>query len=361
MTGSVNSQLDDQSDQCTSLLLAFCGCNFLANTWAHKIDVKFASTGQRRVDCLPGCLDVRFLGFESNQVARAAVDEMDSSGSSHNSKSAAGVVDDMHEGMLGNSVYSSWLKLLSTLSRPTTSPTFPQAMRTRAWAAKDMETQAASWTELRHDSVSQASNASPVMMNCDYPAGFVDPRPEFWHAFLEMVSLCKDIIHNSLVSERSLYTRFLSGWKETLLTLEAIARKERAGKPLSICEGAFLKAIVSDNCRGSEYSGWYCKLFYGSEEDSCKADYIVTGAHTDPADGANEGTVLDEAIGQPAMMTIAIDSGCNLRVYIGPVFSHYELQRMGNECMSDNEWAAMVLSGDVPKQPDWKVHRADGC
>ena len=39
------------------------------------------------------------------------------------------------------------------LSAPTTNAKYPEVMRTRAWGHKTLNTQLASWAELRHDTI----------------------------------------------------------------------------------------------------------------------------------------------------------------------------------------------------------------
>ena len=63
---------------------------------------------------------------------------------------------------------------------PTTGPEYPEALRTRAWALKALNTQLASWTQLRHDTVLYAKQSYTGVPLCEYPAGYVEPVPRFW-------------------------------------------------------------------------------------------------------------------------------------------------------------------------------------
>ena len=53
-------------------------------------------------------------------------------------------------------------------------------MRTRAWAMKPLNTQLASWTQLRHDTVLYVEPSYSSGATCYSPAGFVEPVPAFW-------------------------------------------------------------------------------------------------------------------------------------------------------------------------------------
>eukprot|EP00803_Ostreobium_quekettii_P004210 evm.model.scf_1777.2 EVM.evm.TU.scf_1777.2 scf_1777:13883-17225(-) len=310
--------------------------------------------------CLDVCASIS-SGF--SDMANATV-ELGSSDAVRHAKllTARWTITQQRTGAGSNSMESFWLRLLHVLSHPTTSQEYPQAMRTRAWAFKDAETQIASWAQLRNDAVPSPQEARITKVNCDYPAGYVDPRPEFWHAFLEMVNWTRDLFHRAVLDSAG-YSQFLRGWQGTLQTLEGIARKERMGRPMSLCEEAFLKSIVRDEYGAGgalAYSGWYCRLFYGGREDSCRGDYIVTEAHRQRLCPCGEGgIVVQEGVGKPAMMTIAIDSGRNLGVYVGPVFSHYELCTVGTEGVGDADWRRQVQHNDLPAQPKWKVHRVE--
>ena len=84
------------------------------------------------------------------------------------------------------SIYSRWLFALRNLSAPTTDPRFPQAMRTRAWAMKTVNTQLASWTQLRHDTVLYAAQPYSGIILCEYPAGYIEPGSSFGRAMRRM-------------------------------------------------------------------------------------------------------------------------------------------------------------------------------
>ena len=71
---------------------------------------------------------------------------------------------------------------------------YPEAMRTRAWAMKTLNTQLASWTELRHDTLLYVQQSYTMPMLCGYPAGFVEPRPEFWQRMNLLAALASNAV-----------------------------------------------------------------------------------------------------------------------------------------------------------------------
>jgi hypothetical protein len=74
----------------------------------------------------------------------------------------------------------SWLASLRELSAPTIESKYPEAMRTRAWAMKTLNTQLASWSQLRHDTILYAKQSYTGGDTCLYPTGFVEPRVEYF-------------------------------------------------------------------------------------------------------------------------------------------------------------------------------------
>ena len=49
--------------------------------------------------------------------------------------------------------YNVWLDALSQLARPPAAGAVPEVMRSRGWRRKQLQTQLASWAELRHDTI----------------------------------------------------------------------------------------------------------------------------------------------------------------------------------------------------------------
>jgi len=58
-------------------------------------------------------------------------------------------------------------------------------MKTAAFWQQKMNTQLASWTELRHDNLLYAKQSYTGGTVCSYPYSFVEPFPEFYSALNE--------------------------------------------------------------------------------------------------------------------------------------------------------------------------------
>ncbi|MEN8694530.1 MAG: DUF3160 domain-containing protein [Akkermansiaceae bacterium] len=81
-------------------------------------------------------------------------------------------------------IYGSWLYSLRALS-PTVA-NGPDTFRTPAWKQRMMNTQLASWTHLRHDTLLYAEQSFTPPILCDFPDGYVEPYPQFWQRLSEM-------------------------------------------------------------------------------------------------------------------------------------------------------------------------------
>jgi len=391
------------------------GQRFVLDGWAHSKVVfddiiwdedgipGFEDKVMRRV---PSALDVAFSVLGNDQVVPELADRIsrtnltladgrpywrDGRRYQHNLAAVRNVVDSQGPEAWTNNIYSSWLACLRELSTPTTDPQYPEAMRTRAWAMKTLNTQLASWTELRHDTVLYAKQPYTGLILCEYPDGYVEPRPGFWRQMQEMALRTKDLV--STVSQSGLFVfepndpssgwdtpftnslgfiwtnrvQHLSNFASAMVTLQGISEKELSRTPLSADEVLFLKGIVENPgylyTGAKTYSGWYPRLFYMNaralqsvEYSSDRWDPLVTDVHTDPPEPLvnDPGSVLHEGVGNVQLLMIAVDCGSgNAAVYAGPVLSHYEFELGPGIREPDSQWKTDARNSNLPAQPEW--------
>jgi hypothetical protein len=336
---------------------------------------------------IPTCLDMAFAALGNDQVVPELVDRMtdkkgrkfrDGLNYQHNLAAVKTVIDEQNPAVWEENIYMNWLATLRELSAPTTDSKYPEAMCTRAWGMKTLNTQLASWTQLRHDTILYVKQSYTFMTRCYYPAGFVEPRFAFWERFEKMALLAADLIEKTPFPDRSVeksnewgrkftvqlqdlhkrQTSFFKNFAEKLAILKGIAKKQLAQKKLSESETEFLKKIVEFEDRASgkrTYSGWYFGLFYKGHQDSKKRDAIVADVHTDVPDPImrDPGCVLHQGVGNVDLLMIAVDNGEDKMVYVGPVLSHYEFEMPGVSRKSDSEWLNDIKIGKVPPRPNW--------
>ena len=185
-----------------------------------------------------------------------------------------------------------WLAALRELSAPVTDVIYPDAVRTRAWAMKDLNTQLVSWTQLRHDTVLYAKQSyTGGKDGCSYPAGFVEPRPNFWRRLRDMAATAVKLIEaadyqgtiqfefpansGTIVETKltTLQTRQAACFQhfvEVADTLLEMSERELRQEPLTQEQHDFLqRTMYAQSFTGwagtrwwNVYDGWYPKLFY---------------------------------------------------------------------------------------------------
>jgi hypothetical protein len=375
-----------------------CGQKFVLDSWAFSQVVydRILWSGEKVVRRKPTCLDVAFSTLGNDQMVPEIIARIlnpngvafrDGLPYQHNLLAVRKVVDTQDQSSWTNNIYSAWLAALRTLSVPTTDPKFPEAMRTRPWAMKTLNTQMGSWTELRHDTLLYVKQSYAEPGLCSYPAGFVEPRPEFWQAMKVLAETAAAAISSLRLSDsitipsrdpqwpivsyylpwiQSAQIGFLGNFRDRMETLRAMAEKELAQQPFTIAETQFLKDIMENTIgyTGIEtWNGWYPQLFYANrlggdyarQLPSCAhADRQVVDVHTDlpsPVHG-DPGAVIHEAVGNMNLLIIAVDNGFDRMIYAGPVLSHYEFEMPGVRRLNDSEWETM-LATSKPPLPAW--------
>jgi hypothetical protein len=386
-----------------------CGQKFTLDSWAFSQvvydtipwapDDGVNVIGGKVIRRKPSCLDVAFSVLGNDQTVPDLVARITSTNGErwrdglpyqHNLTAVRHVIDSQDAGIWTNNIYTGWLAALRALSAPTTDPIYPEAMRTRAWGMKTLNAQLASWTELRHDTLLYVQQSYTAIILCGYPAGFVEPRPEFWQRMSTLAALAANAVAAlplsgtislpsrdtsdpyprlyDLAGIKSHQVAHLNNFAAQMNTLQAIASKELAQQPLNQQESDFLLDIIEQhsiyNPSGRQYNGWYPGLFYqnafqttpfGLYEGSDMWDAMVADVHTDSPDPVvgDPGAVIHEGIGHVHLLMIAVDNGPDRIIYAGPVLSHYEFEMPGTTRMSDADWKANLRAGQKPPSPDW--------
>src|SRR5262249_42320709 len=157
-------------------------------------------------------------------------------------------------------------------SKPTTDAKYPEAMRTEPWAMKSVNTQLASWTQLRHDTILYAKQSYTAEDSCLYPAGFVEPVPHVWEQIENMAGRAADLIektpfggHQALQKKQ---VTFLRNFAKQVAVLRGIAVKELDQKELTAAETTFLKDLIRQKGGSGKkvFDGWYPGLFFKSND-----------------------------------------------------------------------------------------------
>lgn len=267
------------------------------------------------------------------------------------------------EGVWSDSVYNTWLDTLRPLDDDRANEAnMPAAMQTRAWQKKQLQTQLASWAELRHDTILYAKQSYTAWPGCEYPAGYVEPYPEVYAGVARVAGATADAIEAvrfetpaDAAQIKQLQDRqvtFLRGMGTTLSTLEGLARKELAGKPFTPAETRFLKKTIDQRGAGSGppmYDGWYPGLFYRGGTRASEWGPEIADVHTNPKGGA----VLEVGTGDVDFLVAAIDNEGDTRIFVGPAYSYYEFEWPAADRLTDQKWSGLLRSPNAPNRPAW--------
>jgi hypothetical protein len=205
-----------------------------------------------------------------------------------------------------------------------------------------MNTQLASWAQLRHDYILYAKQSYSAGVICSFPQSYVEPIPGFYKAVKAFADSATAMFERApLQSDRNRY--FFATMSATVDTLRAIAEKELTRTPLTEAQDHFLKTMLYEVPEGCTqgFRGWYPRLFYTGESGLLQKDLIVADVHTAPTDAAGSpvGWVLHVGTG-PLNLGVVVATLPNGRMtaFIGPVMSYYEHVSTNFKRLTDEEW-----------------------
>ncbi len=307
---------------------------------------------------LPSTLDILYA-LGNNAAAQLLVDELEKYEYAPNLVGVRYLVDSYDSKFWSSTVYNGWLNSIRKMNPPTDRTVYPSFMQTAAWWQQKMNTQLASWTELRHDNILYVKQSYTGGFGCSYPYCYVEPVPELFSAMKLLATNFKTKMVNLNFSIEYLEKYFINLY-EVCDTLESIASKELDGSKLLDSEIKFMKRTLTNPsgvCGVISYDGWYQKLFFGGNE----SDYLVADYHTAPTDagGAMVGWVAHSGTGKIdlAIINAKLNNGENI-AFAGPVYSYHEYTTSNFLRLTDNEWADSYLK--LSTRPEWtKIYLAN--
>lgn len=351
------------------------GQKFAVDSWvtAKVVYDDILWDGDKVARRVPSGLDVAFAALGNNHVVPDLVARIESGAHrfrdrkpyQHNLAAVRNVIDGQDAKAWDETIYTAWLKSLRTLSAPADAR-MPEAMRTRAWAMKQTNTQLASWAQMRHDTILYVKQSYTAMPGCYYPAGFVEPVVPFWAQMVATAGRSADLLERTpfppaVKVTQAKQVKFLRDFAAQMGRLKAVAEKQLNQKELTADERKVLEDVMQighqpfGSARVPKYTGWYPALFYRGPEDCVKWDALVADVHTDVPSQVHgdPGCVLHQGVGNVDLLVIAVDNGTDRVVYAGPTLSHYEFEMPGVARKTDKEWKTDLLDAKVPPRPDW--------
>ena len=238
-------------------------------------------------------------------------------------------------------------------------------MQTAAWWQSKMNTQLASWAELRHDNLLYAKQSYTGGITCEYPDGYVEPVPAFYQAVVELsdkgVAFCKEF--KTELEKIYGVEYYFSNLKEIAGKLKVIAEKELSNEKLTDSENQFLKeTLYLGQMCGPEITGWYSRLFIYEVDIKQDSDQLIADVHTVPTDemGNDLGLVMHVGTGLPNLMVVAVEN-CDgdYTAYCGPVYNYLEHNSLNYKRLTDSEWKTMWDTDKALKPEFTDLYMAD--
>ncbi|MDI1436060.1 DUF3160 domain-containing protein [Polyangium sorediatum] len=313
---------------------------------------------------MPNPLDVGFAALGNDQAGQLLLPELEQFKYAPDLHMMRVLVDAHPESFWNDNLYNRWLVSLRELSPNKTlegdTAGLPGVAKTEAWGRRLMNTQFASWAELRHDTLLYAKQSYTGGASCQFPDAFVDPYPGFYARIAELAEHGSAMVGTLDLSSSAYLAQRLP---EYFATLRDIAQKlgemtknEREGIPLTQEHLDFINQAVKVQmgCGDPEgATGWYANLFFDNFQ-SVQEDPTIADVHTQPTDevGNPVGRVLHVGTGLPRLMVVTADPCGTPRAFVGLASSYFEKITSNFERMTDEEWA-QGLQGATPADVPW--------
>jgi hypothetical protein len=317
---------------------------------------------------LPNPLDVAYAALRNDQAVSLLGDDLARHAYAPDLETMRVLVDQYDGSFWHANLYNEWLGALRALS-PTgdvadAQSGLPSLARGAAWGRRLLNTQLASWAELRRDTILYAKQSYSSGVTCEFPDAYVEPYPAFFAALESFaargVALAATLTAGSTSPAAAGVKTYFLHLADVSRILREMAEHQRTGMPHAAEHLAFINQIVKvqNFCGGAIAEGWYPKLFYAA--DATSTDPTIADVHTAPQDedGNDVGNVLHVATGYPRVLVVTVDTCSGPRAYAGVASAYHEKVTEGFKRLNDQEWAAEIAqtpADDVPWMKDLVV------
>ncbi len=278
------------------------------------------------------------------------------------------------------SFYTRWMNMLRMLSELPHSDHLPQAVQTSAWADKMLHTQLASWAQLRHDTLLYTKQSLTGQVLCEYPAGYIEPYPEFYEALSQYASAGYEFYDSLPLGDYGAFAlqqtalEYFDHLQVVANTLQQMSNKIVDGERFSNDEEAFLRDIVvlqDQNflcgLRQEQWDGWYAGLYpwYGERNLASLNEnnpFTIADIHTNPNSqdpSLTPAGVLHIGTGRVVTQFFIVDTPKGQTIYVGPAMTYYEFIAEGYppNHLNDVEWYYQLTNRaeeEIPfSAPSW--------
>lgn len=316
---------------------------------------------------MPDPLDAAYAAFGNDQAALLLAPGLAIPGYAGNLEGVRLLVDRHGAEYWDSSLYTLWLASLRELSpsrevlADPKKAGLPQVATTEAWGLRMLNTQLASWAELRHDTLLYVKQSYSVSALCEFPDAYVDPYPAFYARLVRYGQRGQELTERILLDYQGnaalqRVRDHFAHLREVAGKLQGMAERQRAGQPFSAEQMAFVNQTVKLGGGGcgppTDAEGWYPSLFL-SRKKSLEFDPTIADVHTQPTDegGAPVGRVLHVGTGHPRWMLVTADTCKGPRAYVGLVSSYFERITGQFRRLDDATWAAEIQQTPPPDVP----------
>lgn len=313
---------------------------------------------------MPDPLDVAFAALGNDQAGALLSDQLRRYPYARDLH-AMRVLADAHDAAYwGENLYNRWLGALRTLSprvalAPENANGLPSLARTEAWGRRILNTQLASWAELRHDTILYAKQSYTAGAVCEFPDAYVDPYPQFYDAIADFARRGEALVMElDLAAAPALATRiraYFPRLREVAERLREMAARQRAGQAFTAEQMAFINQAVTleRGCVVQGAAGWFPQLYFrnGATVDF---DPTIADVHTQVTDeaGNDVGRVLHVGTGSPRLMVVSVETCNGPRAYAGLASSYFERITERYERLDDARWSREITAAN-PADPPW--------
>jgi hypothetical protein len=318
--------------------------------------------GGKVMRMMPDPLDAAFAALGNNDAGSLLAPELQRFSYASDLASMRVLADAHGQEFWGQNLYNLWLSSLRGLS-PDGSGSDPAAVGlpvvtgTEPWGRRILNTQLASWAELRHDTILYVKQSYTGGVSCEFPDAYVDPYPEFYGALKRFADYAETNIvpvasrgpNPSFQTELADYFQRLG---TVMQTLSEMATSERSGAPFTAAQMAFINdAVTIQNiCGGGTADGWYPGLVFG---DPLDFDPTIADVHTQPTDEAGNpvGKVLHVGTGYTRAMIVTANTCTGPRAYAGLASSYFEKVTEQFDRLTDERWKDGLNQATPPDVP----------
>jgi hypothetical protein len=309
---------------------------------------------------MPDPLDVAFAALGNNQAAALLGAELERHAYAPDLAKMRVLADDHGESFWGANLYNTWLAALRALSPTGAAQSAPlEIAGTEAWGRRVLNTQLASWAELRHDTILYVKQSYTSGIVCEFPDALVEPSPEFFGRVQSYAARGGQVVASLAIADAALATAASDHFTRlgnVAGMLKEMAEYQAKGTPFSSAHMAFINETVAIQtfCGGASATGWYPKLFFRA--DPTAFDPTIADVHTQPFDegGSVVGKVLHVGTGNARLMIVTANTCTGPRAYAGLASSYFQEITTGFKRLDDPSWEMRLqTAGQAPADVPW--------